>query len=53
MRPRSLALTLLAIFAASASVARADGDPGSDVLAYQWLFLEAEPAYPYRSRLAR
>ena len=53
MRPRSLALTLLAIFAASASVARADGDPGSDVLAYQRLFLatDAGVSVPQQAQL--
>ncbi len=53
MRPRALALTLLAIFAASASVARADGDPGSDVLAYQRLFLatDAGVSVPQQARL--
>ena len=42
MRPRAFALTLLAVLAAWVSVARADGDPGSDVLAYQPLFLAAD-----------
>ena len=53
MRPRALALTLLAIVAASASVARADGDPGSDVLAYQRLFLatDAGVSVPQQAQL--
>ncbi len=53
MRPRALALTLLAIVAASASVARADGDPGSDVLAYQRLCLatDAGVSVPQQAQL--
>ena len=53
MRPRAFALTLLAVVAASASVARADGDPGSDVLAYQRLFLatDAGVSVPQQAQL--
>ena len=44
MRTRACALALLAVLAAGplASIARADGDPGSDVLVYQPLFLGAD-----------
>ena len=44
LRRRALALALLVILvvAASAPSARADGDPGSDVLVYQSLFLASD-----------
>ena len=44
MRTRACTLALLAVLAAGAlaSIARADGDPGSDVLVYQPLFLGAD-----------
>ncbi len=43
-------LAVLAALAPGASVARADGDPGSDVLVYQPLFLTAETGVPIKQQ---
>ncbi len=48
MRRRALALVVLAAVAAAlpAGLARADGDPGSDVLVYQPLFVASDAGVP-------
>ncbi len=54
MRSRALLLVLLAILAAGAhpSFARADGDPGSDVLVYQPLFLAGDAGVSVKQQVS-
>jgi hypothetical protein len=54
MTCRALPLVLLALFAGgvSAQAARADGDPGSDVLVYQPLFLAADAGVSVAQQLS-
>jgi cytochrome oxidase Cu insertion factor (SCO1/SenC/PrrC family)/thiol-disulfide isomerase/thioredoxin len=51
MRRLVVMLTLLAVLAPCASIARADGDPGSDVLVYQRLFIASDAGVSVKQQL--